>query len=51
MASRLDVVITGMGVVTPIGQSVDELLASLQSNRSGIGLWQSHFLNIVLGDG
>ena len=44
MASRLDVVITGMGVVTPIGQSVDELLASLQSNRSGIGLWQSPLL-------
>ncbi len=44
MASRLDVVITGMGVVTPIGLSVGELLASLHSNRPGIGLWQSPLL-------
>lgn len=44
MASRLDVVITGMGVVTPIGLSVGELLASLRSNRPGIGLWQSPLL-------
>jgi 3-oxoacyl-[acyl-carrier-protein] synthase II len=44
MAGRGDVVITGMGVVTPIGLSVGELLASLRSNRSGIGLWQSPLL-------
>jgi len=44
MADRNDVVITGMGVVTPIGRSVGELLASLRSNRSGIGLWQSPLL-------
>ena len=44
MAGRHDVVITGIGVVTPIGLSVGELLASLRSNRSGIGLWQSPLL-------
>ncbi len=44
MAGRHDVVITGIGVVTPIGLSVGELLASLLSNRSGIGLWQSPLL-------
>jgi len=44
MAGRGDVVITGMGVVTPIGLSVGELLASLRGNRSGIGLWQSPLL-------
>jgi 3-oxoacyl-[acyl-carrier-protein] synthase II len=44
MAGRHDVVITGMGVVTPIGLSVGELLASLHGNRSGIGLWQSPLL-------
>jgi 3-oxoacyl-(acyl-carrier-protein) synthase len=44
MAGPGDVVITGMGVVTPIGLSVGELLASLRSNRSGIGLWQSPLL-------
>jgi 3-oxoacyl-[acyl-carrier-protein] synthase II len=36
-----DVVITGLGVVSPIGLSVAELLENLRSNRSGIRLWQS----------
>lgn len=41
MTSRHDVVITGLGVISPIGLSVAELMANLRSNRSGIGLWQS----------
>lgn len=36
-----DVVITGMGVISPIGLSVPELLGSLLRNRSGIRLWES----------
>lgn len=44
MSGRHDVVITGMGAVTPIGLSIADLLASLRSNRSGIGLWQSPLL-------
>src|SRR5690606_33248981 len=36
-----DVVITGMGVISPIGLSVPELRESLLQNRSGIRLWQS----------
>jgi len=44
MAGRHDVLITGMGVISPIGLSVDELLASVRSNRTGIGLWQSPLL-------
>ena len=31
------VVITGMGVITPVGNTVAELWASLQAGRSGIG--------------
>jgi 3-oxoacyl-(acyl-carrier-protein) synthase len=38
---RRDVVVTGVGVVSPIGLNVAELLASLQTNRSGIALWES----------
>ena len=36
-----DVLITGMGVISPIGLSVPELRESLLQNRSGIRLWQS----------
>jgi 3-oxoacyl-(acyl-carrier-protein) synthase len=39
-----DVVVTGLGVVTPIGLSVAELLASVRENRSGIRLWESPLL-------
>lgn len=39
-----DVVVTGMGVVSPIGFSVAELLSSLRTNRSGIRLWESPLL-------
>ncbi|HSE12901.1 MAG TPA: beta-ketoacyl-[acyl-carrier-protein] synthase family protein [Rudaea sp.] len=46
---RHDVVITGLGVISPIGLDVAELLASLRSNRSGIGLWQSPGKNLPAG--
>ena len=36
-----DVVVTGLGVISPIGLNVAELLSSLQENRSGIALWES----------
>jgi 3-oxoacyl-(acyl-carrier-protein) synthase len=36
-----DVLITGMGVISPIGQSVKALRESLLQNRSGIRLWES----------
>jgi 3-oxoacyl-[acyl-carrier-protein] synthase II len=39
--SKQDVVITGIGVISPIGLSVPELRESLLQNRSGIRLWQS----------
>lgn len=43
--ARQDVVITGMGVITPIGQSVAELHRSVLDNRSGIRLWESPSLS------
>jgi 3-oxoacyl-(acyl-carrier-protein) synthase len=39
-----DVVVTGLGVISPIGFNVAELLSSLQQNRSGIRLWESSAL-------
>lgn len=45
MASKRDVVITGLGVISPIGNSVSELLSSLTANRSGIRLWESPLLS------
>lgn len=38
---RQTVVVTGMGVVSPLGEGVPALAASLLDARSGIGLWQS----------
>lgn len=38
---RRRVLVTGLGVVSPIGCSVPEVLASLRETRSGIRLWQS----------
>ena len=35
------VVVTGIGVISPIGVNVAELLANLRDNRSGIRLWES----------
>jgi 3-oxoacyl-[acyl-carrier-protein] synthase II len=40
MASGRDVVVTGLGVISPIGSSVAELWDHLRANRSGIRLWQ-----------
>jgi 3-oxoacyl-(acyl-carrier-protein) synthase len=44
MSARHDVVVTGMGIITPLGLNAAELLSSLQANRSGIGLWESPLL-------
>jgi 3-oxoacyl-(acyl-carrier-protein) synthase len=41
MGNDHDVVITGLGVISPIGLNVPELLSSLRTNRSGIALWES----------
>ena len=40
-----DVLVTGIGVLSPIGLSIAELERSLLNNRSGIGLWQSEALS------
>lgn len=51
-----EVVITGVGIVSPIGQSPAEVLDSLLEVRSGIGLWSSEELTksfpagVVTGD-
>ena len=36
----LRVVITGMGAISPLGESIAEYLSALQSGRSGITQWQ-----------
>lgn len=41
---RRAVVVTGIGVISPIGSNVTEFLASLRGNRSGIRLWESPLL-------
>jgi len=46
-----DVVVTGLGVISPIGVNVAELLSSLQQNRSGIRLWGSALLDTQLPAG
>jgi 3-oxoacyl-(acyl-carrier-protein) synthase len=46
-----DVVVTGLGVISPIGLNVAEALSSLQQNRSGIGLWESPLLQKKLPAG
>jgi 3-oxoacyl-(acyl-carrier-protein) synthase len=51
MSGRRDVVVTGMGVLSPIGMSVAELRASLTANRSGIRLWESPQLSKKLPAG
>ncbi len=37
------IVITGMGIVSPIGESVAEVRASLQAGRSGITRWRDPY--------
>ncbi|QBB70515.1 beta-ketoacyl-[acyl-carrier-protein] synthase family protein [Pseudolysobacter antarcticus] len=39
-----DVVITGMGVISPIGLNIFELATNLETNTSGIRLWHSLLL-------
>ncbi len=51
MEQYRDVVITGLGVISPIGLSVPELLESLQTNHSGIRLWDSPLLTKQLPAG
>ena len=46
-----DVLITGIGVISPIGSSVSALRDSLRMSRSGIRLWQSPFLSKQLPAG
>lgn len=39
-----EVVVTGMGAMTPIGQSVGEVLESLLAMRSGVHVWEAEAL-------
>jgi 3-oxoacyl-(acyl-carrier-protein) synthase len=48
---RRDVLITGLGVVSPIGLNVSELLDSVQQNRSGIRALESPELKSALPAG
>lgn len=41
MIKRQDVVITGMGLISPIGLNVSELISNLTKSQSGIHLWES----------
>lgn len=45
MQNARDVVITGIGVISPIGLNVSELLSSLIANRSGIRTWEPPYLS------
>lgn len=45
------VAITGLGILSPIGDSVPALLASLRANRSGISAWESPETTKVLPAG
>ena len=45
MGSKREVVITGMGVISPIGNSLDELTDNLRKAKSGIALWESPHLS------
>ncbi len=51
MRSGREVVITGIGVISPIGLSLSELSSNVLANRSGIGLWQSPLLEKSLPAG
>lgn len=41
MDALREVLVTGIGVITPIGCTVAELVDSVLANRSGVRLWQS----------
>lgn len=41
MSNKRDVVITGLGLLSPVGLSYGELCSSLAAGRSGIRLWES----------
>lgn len=41
MRGLRDVVVTGIGVISPIGLNTTELLDRVRENRSGIGLWEA----------
>jgi 3-oxoacyl-[acyl-carrier-protein] synthase II len=45
MSEKRTVVITGLGVISPIGLNIEELISSLSSGRSGIALCNSPPLN------
>lgn len=49
--ARGEVAITGIGLLSPIGDSVPDLLASLRDNRSGISAWESPETTKVLPAG
>ena len=48
---KRDVVVTGIGILSPIGLDVSELLQSVRSNASGIRLWESPELDTKLPGG
>lgn len=41
MRELRDVMVTGIGVISPVGLDLGELRSSLRRNRSGIGLWEA----------
>jgi 3-oxoacyl-[acyl-carrier-protein] synthase II len=44
MGNKREVVITGMGLISPVGSSLEDLTEHLVSGKSGIHLWESHYL-------
>ncbi len=48
MASNSDVVITGLGIISPIGLNVPETLGSFRTNQSGIRRMEPKFLQTKL---
>lgn len=49
MPDDRDVVVTGLGVISPIGRNAAELFSSLRENRSGIRLWESGEFKLPAG--
>jgi len=44
MGNKREVVVTGMGLISPIGSSLEDLTDHLLTGKSGIHLWDSHYL-------